>query len=257
MAKKFEKKYRKILCNILENGLFRNDRTGVGSFSLFNVSLKVNIEKHFPIITGRKIFPKVFNTEFEWFIKGETNIKRLQDNKVTIWDAWADENGDLGPVYGHQLRNWNSSGIDQLDNVIQSINSNPDGRRHIVSLWNVEQLHQMALPPCYLYFQFFVREDKLDMFVVQRSGDMLLGVPYDMCLFARILMHVAKLTGKTPSNLEVQIIDAHIYQNQIEAVFDYLDTKVYSLPKYFVDAEGFIKIPRYKHGPIITAPVAV
>lgn len=258
MSKKFEKKYRKLLCKILEKGVYRNDRTGVGSFSLFNLSLKVNIKKYFPVITGRKMFEKTFNTEYEWLRNGETNIKRFKNNNIKIWDSWADENGDLGPVYGHQLRNWNSEGIDQYKNVIKSIIETPDSRRHIINLWNVSQLKDMALPPCYLYFQFFVENGKLNMFVVQRSGDMFLGIPYDMCLFAKLLIDVAQRTGLKPNDMHVTIVDAHIYQNQVEAVLEYLDTKIYDLPEYFVNG-GYsnITLVDYKHGPIITAPVAI
>jgi len=163
---KFEKDYRKILSECLNKGIKRNDRTKIGSYSIFNKSLSINISKKFPILTGRKIYPKVFNTEFEWFINGETNIKRFQDNNIKIWDAWADANGNLGPVYGHQMINFNDSNINQLENVIDSLNNDKDSRRHIISLWNPIQTNQMALPPCYLYFQFFVNKDKLNMFVV-------------------------------------------------------------------------------------------
>jgi thymidylate synthase len=253
---KLEKKYRAILNKALKRGNNRDDRTGVGSKSLFNQSLSWSLNKTFPIITGRKIYEKVFNTEFDWFINGETNIKRFKENNVTIWNEWADENGDLGPVYGHQLRNFNSSDIDQLTNVIRSINDMPDSRRHIVSLWNPEQLKEMALPPCYLYFQFFVEKDKLNMFVVQRSGDLFLGIPYDIALFSKLLLYIANKTNKKANKVNLQIVDAHIYNNQVNAISEYLETDIYKLPKFTYNKEK-LNIINYKFHKKITCKVAV
>lgn len=257
MNNKFESKYRKLLKKILEKGDYRNDRTGVGSYSLFDLSLKANVSDYFPIITGRKMFPKIFNTEFQWFMNGETNIKRFKDNKVTIWDSWADENDELGPVYGYQMRNFNGEDKDQMKAVINSIISDPDSRRHIISLWNPLQLDQMALPPCYLYFQFFVKDQNLNMFVVQRSGDMFLGIPYDMCLFSSILLYVADQVSLFPNEVSLKIVDAHIYKNQVLSVMEYLEQPIYDLPGYFREADGNIVLDNYKHGKTITAAVAV
>jgi thymidylate synthase len=155
MTERYESQYKTLLWKCLAQGVERYDRTGVGSFSIFNASLKINVSKYFPILTGRKMFQKTFDTEFEWFMNGETNIQRFRDAGVKIWDAWADSNGDLGPVYGHQMRNFNDQNIDQMQMLIDNLIDDPDGRRHIISLWNPAQTNQMALPPCYLYFQFF------------------------------------------------------------------------------------------------------
>jgi thymidylate synthase len=252
----YEFQYRNILKDCLANGYFRNDRTGVGCYSLFNESLKIDLKDGFPLLTGRKMFEKTFKTEFDWFINGETNIQRFKDNGIKIWDAWADENGDLGPVYGHQLRNFNSEYYDQLAILINNLKEAPDSRRHIISLWNPLQLEEMALPPCYLYFQFFVEGDELNMFVVQRSGDVLLGIPYDIALFAQIQLYIAEQAGYKASKLEVQIIDAHVYKNQIEAIKQYLDQETFLSPDYTYK-NGKLEIKNYIHGPKITAAVAV
>lgn len=253
---KLENKYKKILSKALNKGTFRNDRTKVGSYSLFNQSLSWNVKNSFPIMTGRKIYRNVFNTEFDWFINGETNIQRFKDNNVKIWNEWADENGDLGPVYGHQLVNYNSQGINQLEAVIDSLKSNPDSRRHIITLWNPAQQSQMALPPCYLYFQFFVDNGKLNMFVVQRSADLFLGIPYDIALFSKLLLYIASEANLKANKINLQMVDAHIYRNQVEAVKEYLTTDTYDFPKYtYVNKE--LKIIDYKFHKLISAEVAV
>ena len=242
----YETQYRSIMNSILmgwtkDGTTYREDRTGVGCNSVFNQSIKIDLGHGFPLLNGKRVWPRIFNTEFQWFINGETNIKRLVDNRVTIWNEWADENGDLGPVYGHQARNFNSAGIDQVQGVIDSIGTNPDSRRHIINLWNPCQLDEMALPPCYLYFQFFARRrtphggvPKLDMFVVQRSADWFLGVPYDVALFSNILCYVAQKAsavaqdndriGYLPGRVEMNFIDAHIYSNHRDACKEYLAT---------------------------------
>jgi thymidylate synthase len=252
----YEEGYRRLLWECLTNGIHRNDRTGVGCKSIFNASLKANVSKYFPIITGRKMFEKTFNTEFEWFMNGETNIQRFRDAGVKIWDAWADENGYLGPVYGHQMRNFNDQNIDQMQMLIKQLINDPDSRRHIISLWNPAQIDQMRLPPCYLYFQFFVEHDKLNMFVVQRSGDLFLGIPYDMALFTKILLYVSDKVGLKANWLEVQIVDAHIYDNQYDAIHEYLMQDTFDTPEYIYE-NGALTLINYKHGPVITAKVAI
>lgn len=253
----FEKKYKTILKNCLINGIERNDRTGIGSYSLFNQNIKINISNQFPIITGRKIYQKIFNTEFDWFINGETNIERFKKANVTIWDDWADKNGNLGPVYGYQMLNYNGNNINQLEALITSLKYNKDSRRHIISLWNPIQLNDMALPPCYLYFQFYIdKNNKLNMFVVQRSGDLFLGIPYDVALFSKILLYIALKTNLKVNKLEIQIVDAHIYKNQIEAINEYLKQPIFNLPKYKYNNEN-LELINYKSGPKITAKVAV
>ncbi len=255
-TKNYEAQYHQILQDCLDQGVYRDDRTGVGCYSTFNKSIKVDLSEAFPLITGRRMFPKIFKTEFDWFINGETNIKRFQDNGVTIWDAWADKNGDLGPVYGHQMRNFNNQYIDQLECVIDSLKHNPDSRRHIISLWNPAQLSKMALPPCYLYFQFFVEKNNLHMFALQRSADIFLGVPYDMALYSQILLYIAEKTGYNAKRVNVKFIDAHIYKNQQEAVEQYLDEDFNGAPTYAFH-NGLLTLNNYEPGKVITAPVAV
>lgn len=253
---KYENQYRKILKDCMTNGIYRNDRTQIGSYSLFDQVLKVDISKYFPMLTGRKIYKKIFDTEFEWFINGETNIERFKERDIHIWDAWADDNGDLGPTYGYQLINFNNSGINQLENVINEINSNPDSRRHIITLWNPQQLSEMKLPPCYHNFQFYVENSNLNLAVTQRSGDLFLGIPYDICLFARLLMYVAFKCHLNPQILSLRIIDAHIYKNQLASILDYLNQPHYPLPTYEYYGSNLI-INNYNYSKVITAPVAI
>lgn len=258
MVKKnsYEEQYQNILEQCITFGTERNDRTGVGCYSIFNASLSINLNNGFPLLTGRKMFEKTFKTEFEWFMNGETNIQRFRDAGVRIWDAWADANGDLGPVYGHQMRNFNDQNIDQMHNLLNGIMDDPDSRRHIISLWNPVQLADMRLPPCYLYFQFFVDGDNLNMFVVQRSGDLFLGIPYDVALFSQILIYVAEKTGYKPNQLDIQIVDAHIYKTSLDAVHEYFQQDTFILPDYEYN-NGILTINDYKHGPVISALVAV
>jgi thymidylate synthase len=252
----YEAQYKDILENCVYDHVERNDRTGVGCYSTFNASLSISLLNGFPLLTGRKMFEKTFKTEFDWFIKGETNIQRFRDAGVKIWDAWADENGDLGPVYGHQMRNFNDQNIDQMQMLIKNLIANPDGRRHIISLWNPAQLDQMRLPPCYLYFQFFTNGEHLNMFVVQRSGDLFLGIPYDMALFSQILLYVAEKTGYIADQLDVQIVDAHIYKTSLSAAKEYMQQQTYLSPEYKYK-NGQLSIINYKHGPVISAKVAI
>jgi thymidylate synthase len=253
---KYEAQYKELLWKTLTNGVYRKDRTNVGCLSIFNANLRIDLNDGFPLLTGRKMFQKTFDTEFEWFMNGETNIQRFKDAGVKIWDAWADENGDLGPVYGYQMRNFNGAGGDQLKAVITSLKNDPDSRRHIISLWNPLQLHQMALPPCYLYFQFFVEQDRLNMFVVQRSGDMFLGIPYDVALFSKILLYIAEETNLKANYIDIQVVDAHVYNNQHDAIREYLDQETFQAPDY-IYKNGALSLINYKHGPVITAKVAI
>jgi len=256
MMDRYEPQYKALLWKCLAKGIHRDDRTGVGCKSIFNASLKLDVSKYFPVITGRKMFQKTFDTEFEWFINGETNIQRFRDANVKIWDAWADKNGDLGPVYGHQMRNFNDQNIDQMQMLIDNLIDDPDSRRHIISLWNPAQTNQMALPPCYLYFQFFVDGLDLNMFVVQRSGDMFLGIPYDVALFSKILLYVADKVALQANFIDIQIVDAHVYNNQHDAIHKYLDQETFQSPQYFYK-NGALTLINYKHGPVISAKVAI
>lgn len=250
-----ESEYKVLLKEAL-NGVLRADRTGVGCTSVFSKNLKWNLQEEFPLITSKRMYQKIFRTELQWFLNGETNTKRFQDNGVTIWDDWADANGDLGPVYGHQLRNFNSQGIDQLTQVIDSIRNNPDSRRHIVSLWNPIQLEDMALPPCYHNFQFFVENDKLNLHVLQRSGDLFLGIPYDIALFSELLLYVSEITGKKANEVSLTIIDAHIYTNHLKQVKDYINNPQYDFPTYNYQ-NGELKLFNYKCEKALKAPIAV
>jgi thymidylate synthase len=253
---KYESQYRELLWKCMYNGVYRKDRTNVGCLSIFNANLRIDLKEGFPLITGRKMFQKTFDTEFEWFMNGETNIQRFRDAGVKIWDAWADDNGDLGPVYGHQMRNFNNQGIDQMQTLIEQLIANPDSRRHIISLWNPAQIEDMRLPPCYLYFQFFVEQDRLNMFVVQRSGDLFLGIPYDVALFSKILLYVAEKVNLKANYIDIQIVDAHIYNNQHESIYKYLEQGTFQSPSYEYN-NGILTINNYRHGPVISAPVAV
>ena len=253
---KYEAQYKELLWKCLANGVGRKDRTGIGCNSIFNAHLRVDLKDGFPLLTGRKMFQKTFDTEFEWFMNGETNVQRFRDANVKIWDAWADDNGDLGPVYGHQMRNFNDQNIDQMQMLIDNLIDDPDGRRHIISLWNPAQTNQMALPPCYLYFQFFVDGLDLNMFIVQRSGDMFLGIPYDVALFSKILLYVADKVGLSANFIDVQIVDAHVYNNQHDAIHKYLDQETFQSPQYFYK-NGALTLINYKHGPVISAKVAI
>tara|TARA_E500000318_G_scaffold100450_1_gene103158 strand:+ start:1093 stop:1896 length:804 start_codon:yes stop_codon:yes gene_type:complete len=265
----YEKNYRALITKIIKDGNYREDRTGVGTKSLFHQRLNINInatkklgqEKiegdNFPILNGKHMSQNIFDTEFEWFMNGETNIQRFKDNNVTIWDNWATPEGDLGPVYGYQLRNFNGQGIDQLKQLIDGINKDRHGRRHIISLWNPAMIKDMALPPCYLYFQFYINHGMINMFVVQRSGDMFLGVPYDVCLFSKILLYVASETNTVPKNIDISIIDAHIYLNHFDAVKEYMNNTDYKDGAKFSYQSGRLILKNYKPGPKIKAPVAV
>ena len=256
MIPRYESQYKALLWKCLSAGVHRNDRTGVGSRSIFNAFLKIDLKDSFPLLTGRKMFQKTFDTEFEWLMNGETNIQRFRDAGVKIWDAWADNNGDLGPVYGHQMRNFNDQNIDQMQMLIKNLIADPDSRRHIISLWNPAQLKDMKLPPCYLYFQFFVDGKDLNMFVVQRSGDMFLGIPYDVALFSKVLLYVADKVGLQANYIDLQIVDAHIYENQVDAIHKYFDEESFDAPKYIYE-NGLLTLINYKHGPVISAKVAI
>ncbi len=260
MTNEYEKKYKDLLRDIFNGSttphVMRDDRTGVGCASKFALGLTIDIDKYFPLLTGKKMYPHIYESEFKWFISGNTNIKELQEKGNTIWNEWADKAGDLGPVYGHQLRNFNSQGYDQLEATIWAIQNEPDSRRHAISLWNPNQLSQMALPPCYLYFQFFVENNNLNMFALQRSADMFLGVPYDMALFAQLLLYVADKTNLKAKTIDVKFIDAHIYHNQHTAVFEYLKQDIKELPTYEYENE-ILTLKNYIPGKVITAPVAI
>ncbi|ANX13444.1 thymidylate synthase [Fictibacillus arsenicus] len=228
------KQYLDFLQDILHNGTKKEDRTGTGTVSVFGRQMRFDLEDGFPLVTTKKLHLKSIIHELLWFLKGDTNIAYLKENKVRIWDEWADEEGNLGPVYGHQWRSWsapNGDTIDQISNVINDIKNNPDSRRLIVSAWNPADVPNMALPPCHLLFQFYVADGKLSCQLYQRSADSFLGVPFNIASYALLTMMVAQVTGLKPGEFVHTIGDAHIYLNHIEQVELQLTREPKPLPK--------------------------
>ena len=264
------KQYLELLDYTLKHGVKKEDRTGVGTLSIFGWQMRFNLQDGFPLLTTKKLHTRSIFYELLWFIKGETNIKFLNDNKVTIWDEWADENGDLGPIYGHQWRKWTSKEgeIDQLKNVIESIKNNPTSRRHIVSAWNVGDLPKMKLPPCHILYQFYVDpvNKRLSLQLYQRSADLFLGVPFNIASYALLLSMVAQVTGYTPYEFVHTLGDAHIYLNHIEQVKLQLTREPRKLPKLVLNPDvkclfdfkyEDIKIEDYNPHPHIKGEIAV
>jgi thymidylate synthase len=215
------RQYLNLLDHVLKTGVRKSDRTGTGTLSVFGYQMRFNLAEGFPVMTTKKLHLRSIIHELLWFLKGDTNLKYLHDNKVTIWDEWADENGDLGPVYGYQWRSWPAADgrkIDQISAVIQSIKENPDSRRHLVNAWNVGDLDKMALPPCHILFHFYVVNGTLSCQMYQRSADIFLGVPFNIASYALLLMMVAQVTGLRPGEFIHTFGDAHIYLNHIEQV---------------------------------------
>ena len=213
--------YLNLLSHVLENGAEKSDRTGTGTISVFGYQMRFNLTDGFPVLTTKKLHLRSIIHELLWFIKGETNIDYLQQNKVSIWDEWADAGGDLGPIYGYQWRKWpagEDNQIDQINQVIQSIKENPDSRRHIVSAWNVSELSKMALPPCHVLFQFYVNQGKLSCQLYQRSADIFLGVPFNIASYSLLMMMVAQVTGLKAGEFVHTLGDAHIYMNHLDQV---------------------------------------
>jgi len=215
------KQYLDLLSYVMENGVHKNDRTGTGTISVFGYQMRFNLQQGFPLLTTKKLHLRSIIYELLWFLKGETNIKYLHDNKVSIWDEWAAPDGELGPIYGYQWRSWHSADgkiIDQISKVVKSIKDNPDSRRHIVSAWNVGDLEKMALPPCHVMFQFYVANGKLSCQLYQRSCDIFLGVPFNIASYALLTMMIAQVTGLQPGEFVHTLGDAHIYLNHTEQV---------------------------------------
>jgi thymidylate synthase len=211
--------YHRLLRKVLDHGSFREDRTGVGAYSVFGEQSRYDLSAGFPCVTTKKLHLRSIIHELLWFLKGDTNVQYLRDNKVTIWDEWADEKGDLGPVYGAQWRRWQGrDGVthDQIAEVIQSIQKNPYSRRHIVSAWNVARVPEMALPPCHLMFQFFVDRGRLSCQLYQRSADLFLGVPFNIASYALLTMMVAQVCGLQPGDFVHTFGDLHLYANHLE-----------------------------------------
>ncbi|WP_136605921.1 thymidylate synthase [Paenibacillus dokdonensis] len=261
--------YLELMEDIMENGTPKEDRTGTGTISVFGRQLRFDLSKGFPLLTTKRIHIKSVVHELLWFLSGETNVRYLKENGVSIWDEWADENGDLGPVYGSQWRNWEApdgTHIDQIANVIESIKKNPDSRRHIVSAWNVAEIEQMKLPPCHFVFQFYVADGKLSCMLTMRSVDTFLGLPFNIACYALLTHMVAQQCGLTPGEFVWSGGDVHIYSNHLEQVKTQLDREPYELPELLIKRkpdsifeykfEDF-EFVDYKHHPGIKAPVAI
>ena len=261
--------YLDLMKHVLENGAIKEDRTGTGTRSVFGHQMRFDLSQGFPLVTTKKCHLRSIIHELLWFLKGETNIKYLKENGVSIWDEWADENGDLGPVYGHQWRSWGTSDghkIDQITNVIDRIKTNPDDRRMIVCSWNVGEIGKMALPPCHCFFQFYVADGKLSCQLYQRSADIFLGVPFNIASYALLTMMVAQVTGLKPGEFIHTLGDAHLYSNHIEQAQLQLSRTPFKLPEMHLNPhvknifdfkfEDF-ELVGYEAHPHIKAPVAV
>ncbi|OAM76058.1 thymidylate synthase [Devosia elaeis] len=261
--------YLQLLSDILENGADKSDRTGTGTRSIFGYQMRFDLSKGFPLVTTKQLHRKSIIYELLWFIRGETNVRWLQERGVTIWDEWADENGDLGPVYGSQWRSWpapDGRHIDQLANVIESIRNRPDSRRHIVSAWNPAEVDKMALPPCHCLFQFYVANGKLSCQLYQRSADSFLGVPFNIASYALLTHMIAQVTGLEVGDFVHTLGDAHLYSNHFEQARLQLSREPRPLPKLVINPErkrieDFVfedfTFEGYDPHPRIQAPIAV
>lgn len=234
------KQYLDLLNHIMENGVSKEDRTGTGTRSVFGYQMRFNLAEGFPLLTTKKLHLKSIIHELLWFLKGDTNVKYLQENGVRIWNEWADENGDLGHIYGYQWRSWpdyNGGHIDQIKEVIETIKNNPDSRRIIVSAWNVADLPNMNLPPCHAFFQFYVANGRLSLQLYQRSADSFLGVPFNIASYALLLMMVAQVTGLEPGDFVHTLGDTHIYNNHFEQVKEQLSREPRRLPRMVINPD--------------------
>lgn len=261
--------YLNLMKHVLENGTVKEDRTGTGTISVFGHQMRFDLSKGFPCVTTKKLHLRSIIHELLWFLSGDTNIKYLKDNKVTIWDEWADENGNLGPVYGYQWRSWPTSKgdtVDQIKNLIHMIKTNPDSRRLIVSAWNVEFIDQMALPPCHTFFQFYVADGKLSCQLYQRSADIFLGVPFNIASYALLTHMVAQVCGLEPGEFIHTFGDAHLYSNHLEQAKEQLSRTPLKLPTLKMNPEikdifdfkfDDFELIDYEFHPHIKAPVAV
>ncbi len=227
------KQYHDLMQKILNEGAKKEDRTGTGTLSIFGHQMRFDLSEGFPVVTTKKLHLRSIIIELLWFLRGESNIKYLNENKVSIWDEWADENGDLGPVYGYQWRHWpdgKGGEIDQIKNLIHQIKTKPDSRRHIVSAWNVADVDHMALPPCHTIFQFYVADGKLSCQLYQRSADVFLGVPFNIASYALFTMMVAQVCGLKPGDFVHTFGDAHLYSNHLEQTELQLSREIRPLP---------------------------
>ena len=263
------KQYLDLMQHVLDEGVRKEDRTGTGTLSVFGYQMRFDLGAGFPALTTKKVHLRSIIHELLWFLKGDTNVSYLRDNGVSIWDEWADENGNLGPVYGYQWRSWpaaNGGHIDQISQVLEQLRNNPDSRRIIVSAWNVGEIHNMALPPCHAFFQFYVAEGRLSCQLYQRSADIFLGVPFNIASYALLTLMVAQVTGLKAGDFVHTLGDAHLYSNHLEQVRTQLQREPRSLPVMKINPavddlfafrfEDF-ELVDYDPHPHIKAPVAV
>ena len=264
-----EHQYLNLLTEVLERGARKDDRTGTGTHSVFGAQMRFDLSTGFPLLTTKKLHLKSILYELLWFIRGETNVRWLQERGVSIWDEWADENGDLGPVYGYQWRHWRTPDgreIDQLRQVIEAIRRNPDSRRHIVTAWNPADVDRMALPPCHALFQFYVADGRLSCQMYQRSADLFLGVPFNIASYALLTMMTAQVTGCVPGDFVITLGDAHLYVNHIDQAREQLAREPRDFPHMRLNPsvkdlfefcyEDFT-LEGYDPHPAIRAPIAV
>lgn len=261
--------YLDLLRRVLEDGDVKEDRTGTGTISSFGGQLRFDLSQHFPLVTTKRVHMKSVIHELLWFVSGATNVRPLQENGVSIWDEWADENGELGPVYGKQWRRWRTAAgeeIDQLQSVIEDIRQNPASRRHLVSAWNVGELPEMKLPPCHLLYQFNVADGKLSCGMYQRSCDLFLGVPFNIASYALLTLMVAQATDLRPGDLVISMGDMHIYSNHVDQVRTQLEREPRPLPTLRLDPSiksvfdfryEHFHLEDYSPHPTIKAPIAV
>ena len=261
--------YLDLMRRVRETGVWKDDRTGTGTYSVFGHQMRFDLMDGFPLVTTKKIHTKSVIHELLWFLKGDTNIAYLNENGVSIWDDWADENGDLGPVYGAQWRSWaaaDGAAVDQISQLVRQIRTNPDSRRLIVSAWNVPEIATMALPPCHCLFQFYVAEGKLSCQLYQRSADVFLGVPFNIASYALLTLMIAQVTGLQPGEFVHTLGDAHLYANHIEQTDRQLEREAYPLPTMTINPDvtdifgfeyGDFVLDGYRFHPHIPAAVAV
>lgn len=261
--------YHDLMRRILDEGVSKSDRTGTGTISVFGHQMRFDLAKGFPLLTTKKVHTRSIIHELLWFLKGDTNIAYLKENGVSIWDEWADENGDLGPVYGYQWRSWptpDGQHIDQISQVIDQLKNNPDSRRIIVSAWNVSEISKMALPPCHAFFQFYVANGKLSCLLYQRSADVFLGIPFNIASYALLTMMVAQVCDLEPGEFIHTLGDAHLYSNHLEQADLQLSRDFRPLPSLKLNPEvknifdfkfEDISIENYDPHPHIKAAVAV
>jgi thymidylate synthase len=263
------KQYLDLMQHVLDNGVRKDDRTGVGTISVIGYQMRFDLAEGFPVVTTKKLHLRSIIYELLWFLQGDTNVRYLQENKVRIWNEWADEAGELGPVYGAQWRSWAAADgrtIDQIATLLHDLQHNPNSRRHIVSAWNVGELDKMALPPCHALFQFYVADGRLSCQLYQRSADIFLGVPFNIASYALLTLMIAQVTGCQPGDFVHTLGDAHLYLNHLEQAELQLSREPYPLPQMKLNPEitnlfdfdyDDFELVNYQYHPHIKAPIAV